>query len=125
MDELAIVEAHGADRLLIASTRRRSSALIAVTGRLLTNDAASLGLLVRDGGLLVTVPTAEESAPVAPRAMAVIVAVIAMIVMMMMIAMVVVVVMMVAMIVLGRVLMVVVVDTLRRAAALRVLAEHQ
>ena len=68
MDELAIVEPHGADRLLIASTRRRSSALIAVTGRLLTNDAASLGMLVRDGGLLVAVPTAEQSAPVTPRA---------------------------------------------------------
>jgi uncharacterized protein (DUF58 family) len=68
MDELAIVEPHGADRLLIASTRRRSSALIAVTGRLLTNDAASVGLLVRDGGLLVTVATAEQSAPIALRA---------------------------------------------------------
>jgi uncharacterized protein (DUF58 family) len=68
MDELAIVEPHGADRLLIASTRRRSSAVIAVTGRLLTHDAASLGLLVRDGGLLVTVPTAEQTAPVASRA---------------------------------------------------------
>ncbi len=61
------VEPHGADRLLIASTRRRSSALIAVTGRLLAPDPASLGLLVRDGGLLVTVPTAEQSAPVAAR----------------------------------------------------------
>jgi uncharacterized protein (DUF58 family) len=68
MDELAIVEPHGADRLLIASTRRRSSALIAVTGRLLAPDAASLGMLVRDGGLLVTVPSAAESGPVAPRA---------------------------------------------------------
>jgi uncharacterized protein (DUF58 family) len=68
MDELAIVEPHGADRLLIASTRMRSSALIAVTGRLLANDAASLGMLVRDGGMLVTVATAVESVPVAPRA---------------------------------------------------------
>ncbi len=67
MDELAIVEPHGADRFLIAATRRRSSALVAVTGRLLANDAASLGLLVRDGGLLVTVPTADQSAPVPPR----------------------------------------------------------
>ena len=67
MDELAIVEPHGADRLLIASTRRRSSALIAVTGRLLPNDAASLGLLVRDGGLMVTVSCSEQTAPVAPR----------------------------------------------------------
>jgi hypothetical protein len=68
MDELAIVEPHGADRLLIASTRRRSSALIAVTGRLFANDGASLGMLVRDGGLLVSVLTTEESAPVAARA---------------------------------------------------------
>jgi uncharacterized protein (DUF58 family) len=68
MDELAIVEPHGADRLMIASTRRRSSALIAVTGRLLANDAASVAMLVRDGGLLVTVPTAEQSSPVALRA---------------------------------------------------------
>jgi uncharacterized protein (DUF58 family) len=68
MDELAIVEPHGADRLLITSTRRRSSALVAVTGQLLVTDMASLGLLVRDGGLLVTVPTADQLAPVAPRA---------------------------------------------------------
>lgn len=68
MDELAIVEPHGADRLLIASTRRRSSALIAVTGRLLSNDAASLGMLVRDGGLLVSVLTTDDAAPVAARA---------------------------------------------------------
>ncbi|MDQ1386457.1 MAG: hypothetical protein QOG65_3836 [Actinomycetota bacterium] len=68
MDELAIVEPHGADRLLIASTRRRSSALIAVTGRLLAPDAASLGMLVRDGGLLVTVPSEADSGAVAPRA---------------------------------------------------------
>jgi uncharacterized protein (DUF58 family) len=67
MDELAIVEPHGADRLIIASTRRRSSALIAVTGRLLATDAASLAMLVRDGGLVVSVPTAEQSAQVARR----------------------------------------------------------
>ncbi len=67
MDELAIVEPHGADRLLIASTRRRSSALVAVTGELLGPDLASLGLLVRDGGLLVSVPTADHSAPSVPR----------------------------------------------------------
>ena len=33
-----------------------------------TTDAASLGMLVRDGGLLVMVPTADQSASVAPRA---------------------------------------------------------
>ena len=68
MDELAIVEPHGADRMLITSTRRRSSALIAVTGRLLATDVAGLGMLVRDGGLLVTVPTADQSAQASPRA---------------------------------------------------------
>jgi uncharacterized protein (DUF58 family) len=68
MDELAVVEPHGAERLLISATRRRSSALIAVTGRLLANDAASIGLLVRDGGLLITAPMADEAAIVAPRA---------------------------------------------------------
>jgi uncharacterized protein (DUF58 family) len=68
MDELAIVQPHGPDRLLIAATRTRSSALIAVTGRLLPNDAASLASLVRDGGVLVSVMTTDESAPVTPRA---------------------------------------------------------
>jgi uncharacterized protein (DUF58 family) len=68
MDELAVVQPHGPDRLLIAATRMRSSALIAVTGRLLANDAASFGALVRDGGVLVSVMTTDEAAPVAPRA---------------------------------------------------------
>ena len=68
MDELAIEQPHGPDRLLIAATRTRSSALIAVTGRLLPNDAASLASLVRDGGVLVSVMTTDESAPVTPRA---------------------------------------------------------
>jgi uncharacterized protein (DUF58 family) len=68
MDELAIVQPHGPDRLLIAATRTRSSALIAVTGRQLPNDAASLSALVRDGGVLVSVMTAEGSTPIAPRA---------------------------------------------------------
>ncbi len=38
-----------------------------MTGRLLANDAASLGLLVRDGGLLITVPTADDAGTLAPR----------------------------------------------------------
>jgi len=67
MDELAIVQPHGPDRLLIASTRTRSSALIAVTGRLLPNDPASVSAMVRDGGMLLSVCTADGSAPVAPR----------------------------------------------------------
>jgi uncharacterized protein (DUF58 family) len=67
MDELAMVEPHGPDRLVIASTRLRASTLIAVTGRLLTNDAASLGALVRDGGVLLNVATTAASAALPPR----------------------------------------------------------
>jgi uncharacterized protein (DUF58 family) len=67
MDELAVVQPHGADRLLVASTRLRSSALVAVTGRMQTTDAAALGVLVRDGGLLVTVASVEGAIPVPPR----------------------------------------------------------
>lgn len=67
MDELAVVQPHGADRLLVASTRRRSSALVAVTGRLQTTDAAALGVVVRDGGLLITVASVDGEVPVPPR----------------------------------------------------------
>ena len=67
MDELAVVQPHGADRMLVASTRQRSSALIAVTGSMQTHDAAALGVLVRDGGVLITVATARGELPVPPR----------------------------------------------------------
>jgi uncharacterized protein (DUF58 family) len=67
MDELAVVQPHGADRLLVASTRRRSSALVAVTGRLQTTDATVLGVLVRDGGLLITVASVDGEIPLPAR----------------------------------------------------------
>ena len=68
MDELAVVQPHGPDRLVVASTRRHTGALIAVTGRIEPTDAGALGVLVRDGGTLVAVATNGESAAIASRA---------------------------------------------------------
>ncbi len=68
MDELAVVQPHGPDRLLVATTRRLTSALIAATGRLQPNDASALGLLVRDGGSLVAVTTVTTDSAIVPRA---------------------------------------------------------
>jgi uncharacterized protein (DUF58 family) len=67
MDELAVVQPHGPERLVVATTRRHTSALIAVTGRLHTQDAGALGVLVRDGGTLVAVITDFRS-PIETRA---------------------------------------------------------
>jgi uncharacterized protein (DUF58 family) len=67
MDELAVVQPHGVDRLVVASTRHRSSALVAVMGRMQTTDAAALGVLVRDGGLLITVASVDGEIPMPPR----------------------------------------------------------
>jgi uncharacterized protein (DUF58 family) len=62
MDELAVVQPHGPDRILLASTRRRTGALIAIAGRMETHDSSALSVLVRDGGLLVVVGTGETPA---------------------------------------------------------------
>jgi uncharacterized protein (DUF58 family) len=66
MDELAVVQPHGPDKIVLATTRRRSSAVVAVMGRDLPHDAAALGVLVRDGGLLLRVATNGTPAGVAP-----------------------------------------------------------
>jgi uncharacterized protein (DUF58 family) len=55
MDELAVVEPHGPDRIVATESRRRSGALVAVMGRPLAQDSAALGVLVRDGGQLTVV----------------------------------------------------------------------
>jgi uncharacterized protein (DUF58 family) len=68
MDELAVVQPHGTDRFLLALSRRRTNALIAVTGRLDSNDAGALSLLVRDGGTCMTVSTTSRPSEVAARA---------------------------------------------------------
>jgi len=67
MDELAVVQPHGSDQLTIATTRRRTNALIAVTGSLEPNDATALGLLVRNGGSMIDVVVADGQTPVVPR----------------------------------------------------------
>ena len=61
MDELAVAQTHGSDRFVVTATRRRSSAVFAVTGRLHGQDSGALGVLVRDGGLLVRVLTTADS----------------------------------------------------------------
>ena len=66
MDELAVVQPHGPDRLLISSTRRRSSAVIAVTGRTRPDDSGALSVLVRDGGTLINVVTADQASAAPP-----------------------------------------------------------
>ena len=66
MDELAVVQPHGPDKIVLATTRRRSSAVVAVMGRDLPHDAAALGVLVRDGGLLLRVATNSTPAGFAP-----------------------------------------------------------
>ncbi len=55
MDELAVVEPHGPDRLVASESRHRSGALVAIIGRAQPNDAAALAVLVRDGGQLTVV----------------------------------------------------------------------
>ena len=55
MDELAVVEPHGPDRIVATTTRRRTSALVAVMGRMRGDDSGALSVLVRDGGMLTVV----------------------------------------------------------------------
>jgi uncharacterized protein (DUF58 family) len=65
MDELAIVQPHGPDRIVAAMTRRRTGALLAVMGRIGTDDGGALSILVRTGGTLTIVSTFDDWA-VAP-----------------------------------------------------------
>jgi uncharacterized protein (DUF58 family) len=68
MDELAIVQPHGSDRWVLSQTRRRSSACVAVTGRMEREDAGALNVLVRDGGSCIHVDTTGGPSVLAPRA---------------------------------------------------------
>jgi uncharacterized protein (DUF58 family) len=67
MDELAVVEPHGPDRIVATDSRLRSSALVAIMGRPLAQDAASLGVLVRDGGQLTVVACMPDAGTVTVR----------------------------------------------------------
>ncbi len=67
MDELAVVEPNGPDRIVATESRRRSGALVAIMGRPLAQDAAALGVLVRDGGQLTIVACMPEAGAVAVR----------------------------------------------------------
>jgi len=65
MDELAVVQPHGPDRIGAALARRRTSALVAVMGRIRADDGGALAVLVRAGGTLAIVSTFDDWA-VAP-----------------------------------------------------------
>jgi uncharacterized protein (DUF58 family) len=67
MDELAVVEPHGPERIAAADSRRRSGALVAIVGRTQPNDAAALAVLVRDGGQLTVVACLPDAAGIALR----------------------------------------------------------
>jgi uncharacterized protein (DUF58 family) len=58
MDELAVIEPHGPERIVAAESRRRTGALIAIVGRIHAADSAALAVLVRDGGQLTVVACA-------------------------------------------------------------------
>jgi uncharacterized protein (DUF58 family) len=67
LDELAVVEPHGADRMNPTVLRRRASMVIAVVGRLASNEHATLCAMPATGGRLVVVDT-TGSARGAPQA---------------------------------------------------------
>jgi uncharacterized protein (DUF58 family) len=67
MDELAVVEPHGPERIVAADSRRRSGALVAIVGRAQPADAAALGVLVRDGGQLTVVACMPDAAQLSLR----------------------------------------------------------
>jgi hypothetical protein len=67
MDELAVVEPHGPERIAATDSRRRTGALVAIVGRAQPNDAGALGVLVRDGGQLTVVACMPGTAPLSVR----------------------------------------------------------
>ena len=64
MDELAVVEPHGPDRIVATTSRRRTGALVAVMGRMRGEDSGALSVLVRGGGMLAVVTTLPEGSGV-------------------------------------------------------------
>ena len=64
MDELAVIEPHGPERIVAAESRRRTGALVAIVGRVEAVDAAALAVLIRDGGQLTVVACVPEATDV-------------------------------------------------------------
>jgi uncharacterized protein (DUF58 family) len=58
MDELAVVEPHGPERLVAVESNRRTASLVAIVGRVEPTDPATLAVLIRDGGQLTVVACA-------------------------------------------------------------------
>jgi uncharacterized protein (DUF58 family) len=64
MDELAVVEPHGPDRIVATTARRRSAALVAIMGRMRGDDSGALNVILRGGGMLAVVTTLPEGSGV-------------------------------------------------------------
>jgi uncharacterized protein (DUF58 family) len=64
MDELAVVEPHGPDRIVATTSRRRTAALVAIMGRMRGDDSGALSVLLRGGGMLAVVTTLPEGSGV-------------------------------------------------------------
>jgi uncharacterized protein (DUF58 family) len=67
MDELAVVEPHGPDRIVAASTRRRTGALVACMGACGTEEGAALSVILRSGEMMTVVTCASDAPGVPPR----------------------------------------------------------
>jgi len=66
LDELAVVEPHGPGRIVAATSRRRTGALVAITGRADTDAVGAMSVLVRSGGSLTVVATRDDVAVAPP-----------------------------------------------------------
>lgn len=66
LDELAVVEAHGPEQIVAATSRRRTGVLVAITGRADAGALGAISLLVRSGGSLTVVATRDDVAVVPP-----------------------------------------------------------
>jgi uncharacterized protein (DUF58 family) len=64
MDELAVVEPHGPDRIVATTSRRRTGALVAIMGRMRGEDSGALSVLVRPGGMLAVITTLPQGSGV-------------------------------------------------------------
>jgi uncharacterized protein (DUF58 family) len=60
MDELAVVDPHGPDRIVAATSRHRTGALVAVMGRMRGDDSGALSVLLRPGGMLAVITTLPD-----------------------------------------------------------------
>jgi hypothetical protein len=58
------VEPQGPDRIVAATSRRRTAALVAIMGRMRGDDSGALSVLLHGGGMLAVVTTLPEGSGV-------------------------------------------------------------